>query len=73
MNTKAGMVRRFRRWTPMDKPIRKAIRTIHLPEWGSSAVSYHRHIAQNTSAVNRELMAYTSPSTALNQKVSEKQ
>ena len=30
-------------------------------------------MAQNTSAVKRELMAYTSPSTALNQKVSLKQ
>ena len=30
-------------------------------------------IAQNTAAVNSELIAYTSPSTAENQNVSEKQ
>ncbi len=47
--------------------------TIQRLACGSSAVSYQRHMAQKTSAVNSELMAYTSPSTALNQNVSEKQ
>ena len=57
----------------MDRPIRKDISTIHLFAYGSSASSYQRVIAQNTRAVNSEDIAYTSPSTAENQKVSEKQ
>ena len=73
MNTKAGMVRRFSRCTPMLRPIRKVMSTIQRLAWGSSACSYHLHMAQKTRAVKKEDMAYTSPSTALNQKVSEKQ
>ena len=57
----------------MESPIRKDIRTIHLFAYGKSACSYHLVIAQNTMAVNNEDMAYTSPSTAENQNVSEKQ
>ena len=72
MNTKAGIVRRFSRWMPMERPIRKAISTIQRFAWGSSAPSYHLHMAQKTRAVTREDIAYTSPSTAENQKVSEK-
>ena len=67
------MVSRFSRWTPIESPMRKDIRTIHLLAYRVPACSYHLVIAQNTSAVNREDMAYTSPSTAENQKVSEKQ
>ena len=67
------MVSRFRRWTPIERPIRKEIRTIHLLAYFVPACSYHFVIAQNTSAVNSEDMAYTSPSTAENQNVSEKQ
>ena len=73
MNTSAGMVSRLSRCTPMLIPMRKAISTIHLSACGLSARSYHMVIAQNTSAVNSEDIAYTSPSTAENQKVSEKQ
>ena len=73
MNTKAGMVRRFSRCTPILRPIRKVMSTIQRLAWGSSACSYHLHMAQKTRAVKKEDMAYTSPSTALNQKVSEKQ
>ena len=44
--------------------------TIHRRLPGSSARVSHLRMAQKTSAVNRELRAYTSPSTALNQKLS---
>ena len=57
----------------MLSPMRNAISTIHLLECGRSARSYHMVIAQNTIAVISDDMAYTSPSTAENQKVSEKQ
>src|SRR5690606_28835619 len=39
---------------------------------GASACASHFRIAQNTTAVQREDMAYTSVSTAENQNVSEK-
>ena len=57
----------------MLRPIRKAMSTIQRSACGVSAVSYHLVMAQKTMAVKRLDMAYTSPSTALNQKVSEKQ
>ena len=57
MNTRAGMASRFSRCTPMLRPMRKAISTIHLLACGSSALSYHLVIAQNTSAVKRLDMA----------------
>ena len=68
----AGIVKRLSRCTPIDKPIRKNISTIHLSAPGSSAVCSHFKIAQNTIAVKNELIAYTSPSTALNQNESVK-
>src|SRR5512140_484271 len=67
----AGNVRRLRRWTPIERPIRKAISMIHRPEYSSSAASSHFRIAQNTAAVNNEELEYTSPSTAENQNESE--
>jgi len=73
MNTIAGMLSRLSRCTPIERPMRKHISTIHLPECGSSASSYQRVMAQNTTAVNNDDMAYTSASTAENQKVSLKQ
>ena len=42
----------------------------HLSEPSSSALSYHLSMSQNTTAVNNDDEAYTSPSTALNQNVS---
>ena len=42
----------------------------HLSEPSSSAWSYHFRISQNTTAVNSDDEAYTSPSTAENQNVS---
>src|SRR5690554_223634 len=47
------------------------ISTNHLSECGLSALSSHLRISQKTSAVSIEEKAYTSPSTAENQKVSE--
>ena len=57
----------------MESPIRKEISTIQRLAYGVSACSYHLVIAHTTSAVNNDDIAYTSPSTAENQKVSEKQ
>ena len=56
----------------MLRPIRKAISTIQRRACGSSARSYQTVISQNTTAVKSDDIAYTSPSTAENQKVSEK-
>ena len=70
MNTRAGMASRLRRWIPIESPIRNDMSTIHLFAYGVSACSYHLVIAQNTRAVKRDDMAYTSPSTAENQNVS---
>ena len=72
MKTMAGMASRLSRCTPMLRPIRKAISTIQRRAYGSSARSYQTVMSQNTTAVNREDIAYTSPSTAENQNVSEK-
>jgi hypothetical protein len=52
--------------------MKKAIRTSHLLEYFSSAILSHLRIAQNTNAVKNDDVAYTSPSTAENQNVSEK-
>ena len=67
------MASRFNRWIPIERPISSAISTIQRLACGSSACSYHLVIAQSTRAVTSEDIAYTSPSTAENQKVSEKQ
>src|SRR5574344_865014 len=57
----------------MERPIRKEIRIIQRLAVVLSSCSYHLVMAQNTIAVNSEDIAYTSPSTAENQNVSEKQ
>ena len=69
----AGTVSRFSRWTPMATPTNRLIKTSQRSACGSSLCSSHFRMAQNTNAVKNELMAYTSPSTAENQKVSLKQ
>ena len=66
----AGMASKFSKWTPMDSPIKYAMTRIHRRCPGSSATFSHFKMAQNTSAVNNEDNAYTSPSTAENQKLS---
>ena len=66
-----GITSKFSKWTPIDAPVRKAINTIQRIEVGSSASSSHFKMAQKTAAVNKLLIAYTSPSTAENQKESD--
>lgn len=56
----------------MDRPVIYMMSTSQRSAWGSSAWSSHLRINQNTTAVKAEEKAYTSPSTAENQKVSEK-
>ncbi len=57
MNTSAGIISKLRRCTPMLNPIRKAMSTTHLREFGRSARSYHIVMSQNTAAVNRDDIA----------------
>ena len=55
---------------PNAKPIKKAMNTIQRSAPISSADFHQRNTAQNDKAVKNELNAYTSDSTALNQKLS---
>ena len=58
---------------PIAIPSIRAMSRIHLLDVGSlTSESYHFVIAQKTIAVKNDENAYTSPSTAENQKVSEK-
>ena len=68
----AGTVNKFNRWTPMAIPTNRHTNTSQRKERGSSACSSHFRIAQNTTEVNNDDIAYTSPSTAENQNVSLK-
>src|SRR6478609_9001191 len=67
MSTIAGIQSKQSRCTPIDNPIMKKIKTSHLSAPGSSATRSHFKADQNTIAVKKELIAYTSPSTALYQ------
>lgn len=58
--------------TPTESPRIKNIRIIHRSLSGSWYSFSHLVINQTNSAINIEAMEYTSPSTAENQKVSEK-
>ena len=68
----AGMASKLSICTPTDKPIKNAIKTNHLFACAFSNSLSHLRIDQKTTAVNKEDIAYTSPSTAENQKESEK-
>ncbi|MNT89337.1 hypothetical protein D3C72_2300500 [compost metagenome] len=57
---------------PIDKPIIYAIKSNHLSAPVSLAFASHFRIPQKTIAVNKDDNAYTSDSTAENQKLSEK-
>src|SRR5436190_251157 len=46
----------------------KNIKMIHLSALCLSALCSHFNMAQNTSAVNKEDIAYTSPSTTINKR-----
>ena len=59
-------------WTPKDRPTMKLIRISHLFPRGVSISLSHFNPNQNSIAIKKDDMAYTSPSTALNQKLSEK-
>ncbi len=72
ISASAGIATRLSRWTPIDNPIMYAINNIHLFWWDASLVLSHLSIAQNTKAVKNEDIAYTSASTAENQKESVK-
>src|ERR1043166_2277438 len=67
MSTIAGIQSKQSRCTPIDKPIMKKIKMSHLSAPGSSATRSHFSADQKTIAVKKELIAYTSPSTALYQ------
>ena len=58
--------------TPTERPIKNAIKTNHLFACASPNSFSHLRIDQKTTAVNKEDIAYTSPSTAENQNESEK-
>ena len=67
----AGTVSSPIKWTPNDNPIRKAISTNQRSPRGLSMSSSQRNPNQNMAEVISIAMAYTSASTALNQKLSE--
>lgn len=68
----AGITNKFSKWTPMANPIRYAISTNQRLECFSLATFSHLRIHQKVSVVKKLEEAYTSASTAENQKVSEK-
>ena len=57
--------------TPKDNPTTKLIKTNHLFPLGVFNSLSQRKPNQNNSAIKNDDIAYTSPSTALNQKLSE--
>ena len=67
----AGIANKFSKCTPIESPTINEINTIQRSACFSSAMFSHFKIAQNTTAVHKEDIAYTSVSTAENQKVSE--
>ena len=60
------------KWTPNDKPIKNDIRSNHLSPLSFSKSLSHLNPAQNVVERKSIAKAYTSDSTALNQKLSEK-
>ena len=68
----AGMVKMAIKCTPKDNPMIKAIKTTHLLALGIPSDLVHLSPIQNNKADKKVAMAYTSASTAENQKVSVK-
>ena len=66
------MVKSAIKWTPNDNPTTKLINNSHLFPFGSCISCSQRKPNHNSKAINNMAMAYTSASTALNQKLSEK-
>ena len=58
-------------WIPKVSPTTKEISTIHLFPRGSSKLSVHFKPNHSNKAIMKLAIAYTSVSTALNQKLSE--
>ena len=59
------------KWTPNERPIKKAINNNHLSPLMLSKSFSHLSPAQNVADKKSIAKAYTSDSTALNQKLSE--
>ena len=66
------MVSNAMKCTPKDNPTTKLISKSHLLPLGSCISCSQRSPSQNKRAINKVAIAYTSASTALNQKLSEK-
>ncbi len=66
------MVNRAIKWTPKDSPISREINNNQRLPLGVCMSSSHLSASQNNIAMNNDAMAYTSASTALAQKLSEK-
>ena len=67
----AGITNNERICTPNDKPTTKLIRINHLFPLAVCSSLSHFNPNQNNNAIKNDDIAYTSPSTALNQKLSE--
>ena len=66
----AGIVSKLSKCTPIDSPIRYDIKINHLDELALSDSFSHFIMHQKVTAVKKDDIAYTSPSTAENQKES---
>ena len=69
--TIAGITSNDNMWTPKDNPTTKLINNNHLFPLGKCISFSHFNPSQNKIAIKKDDIAYTSPSTALNQKLSE--
>ena len=70
-NPMEGMARNPINWIPKVSPTKKAIRMRYRLPRGFSRLSVHFRPSHNSSDIMKLAMAYTSVSTALNQKLSE--
>ncbi len=66
------MVSKAMKCTPNESPTIKEMIKSHLFPLGLSMSCSQRKPSQKSKAINKEAIAYTSASTALNQKLSEK-
>src|SRR5690606_16188528 len=66
------MVNNAKKCTPKDNPIRREISRSHRFPLGKCISSPQRNPAHINNDINKDAMAYTSASVALNQKLSEK-
>ena len=66
------MVSNAMKWTPNESPTNKEINNNQRFPLGVCMSSSQRKPSQNNSAINNDAIAYTSASTALDQKLSEK-